>query len=164
MTKPNRGRPTSSSDIVIRRTIGKSLAVRGTIYDQNVSMIEDTAAMITLVNEKFIPGENEDSETVTLRLINIQWDVCKAPLTDDVILGLDILDILFAVINLSTPTLTINNKVINAAFVNSGDENLTQQVCIKRTITVPSNSEMTVTIKTNKSADQEFHFRTMSAD
>ncbi|CAC5390193.1 unnamed protein product [Mytilus coruscus] len=176
MTKPNRGRPTSSSDIVIRRTIGKSLAVRGTIYDQNVSMIEDTAAMITLVNEKFIPADNEDSETVTLRCldeqlvtgkiikntsldihrINIQWNVCKAPLTDNVILGLDILDILFAVINLSTPTLTINNKVINAAFVNSGDENLNQQVCIKRTITVPSNSEMTVTIKTNKSADQEF--------
>ncbi|CAC5384741.1 unnamed protein product [Mytilus coruscus] len=60
-------RPTSSSDIVIRRTIGKSLAVRGTIYDQNVSMIVDTAAMITLVNTKLIPADNEDSETVTLR-------------------------------------------------------------------------------------------------
>ncbi|CAC5392095.1 unnamed protein product [Mytilus coruscus] len=117
-------RPTSSSDIVIRRTIGKSLAVRGTIYDQNVSMIRDTAAMITLVNEKLIPADNEDSETVTLRglgeqlvtekiikntsldidRVNIQWDVCKAPLTDDVILELDILDTLGAVINLSTPT------------------------------------------------------------
>ncbi|CAC5389058.1 unnamed protein product [Mytilus coruscus] len=115
-------RPTSSSDIVIRRTIGKSLAVRGTIYDQNVSMIVDTAAMITLVNEKLIPADNEDSETVTLRglgeqlvtgkiikntsldidRVNIQWDVCKAPLTDDVILGLNILDTLGAVINLST--------------------------------------------------------------
>ncbi|CAC5399257.1 unnamed protein product [Mytilus coruscus] len=140
-------RPTSSSDIVIRRTIGKSLVVRGTIYDQNVSMIVDTAAMITLVNEKLIAADNEDSETVTLRglgeqlvtgkiikntsldidRVNIQWDVCKAPLTDNVILGLDILDTLGAVINLSTLTLTINNKVINAAFVNSGvgtaDEN-----------------------------------------
>ncbi|CAC5386341.1 unnamed protein product [Mytilus coruscus] len=122
-------RPTSSSDIVIRRTIGKSLAVRGTIYDQIVSMIVDTAAIITLVNEKLIPADNEDSETVTLRglgeqlvtgkiikntyldidRVNIQWDVCKPPLTDDVILGLDILDTLGAVINLSTPTLTINN-------------------------------------------------------
>ncbi|CAC5401640.1 unnamed protein product [Mytilus coruscus] len=168
-------RPTSSSDIVIRRTIGKSLAVRGTTYDQKVSMIVDTAAMIILVNEKLIPG-NEDSETVTLRglgeqlvtgkiikntsldidRVNIQWDVCKAPLTDDVLLGLDILDTLCAVINLSTPTLTINNKVINAAFVNSGGEISIQQVCIKRTITVPPNSAMTVTIKTNKSADQEF--------
>ncbi|CAC5363461.1 C1QL [Mytilus coruscus] len=168
--------PTSSSDIVIRRTIGKSLAVRGTIYGQNVSMIVDTAAMITLVNTKLIPADNEDSETVTLRglgeqlvtgkiikntsldidRVNIQWDVCKAPLTDDVILGLDILNTLGAVINLSTPILTINNKVINAAFVNSGGEISIQQVCIKRTITVPPNSEMTVTIKTNKSADQEF--------
>ncbi|CAC5415444.1 unnamed protein product [Mytilus coruscus] len=168
-------RPTSSSDNVIRRTIGNSLAVRGTIYDQNVSIV-DTAAMITLVNEKLIPADNEDLETVTLRglgeqlvigkiikntsldidRVNIQWDVCKAPLTDDVILGLDILDTLGAVINLSTATLTINNKVINAAFVNSGGEISIQQVCIKRTITVPPNSEMTVTIKTNKSADQEF--------
>ena len=81
--------------------------------------------------------------------------MCKEPLTDDVILRLDILDTLSAVINLSTPTITINNKVINAAFVNSGNEISTQQVCIKRTITVPPNSEMTVTIKTNKSADQE---------
>ncbi|CAC5356232.1 unnamed protein product [Mytilus coruscus] len=41
-----------------------------------------------------------------------------------------------------------------AAFVNSGGEISIQQVCIKRT--VPPNSEMTVTIKTNKSANQEF--------
>ncbi|CAC5372366.1 unnamed protein product [Mytilus coruscus] len=132
--------------------------------------------MITLVNEKLIPADNEDSETITLRglgeqlvtgmiikntsldiyRVNIQWDVCKAPLTDDVILGLDILDTLRAVINLSTPTLTINNKVINAAFVNSGGEISIQHVCIQRTITVPPNSEMTVTIKTNESADQEY--------
>ncbi|CAC5400528.1 unnamed protein product [Mytilus coruscus] len=169
-------RPTSSFDIVIRRTIGKSLAVQGTIYDQNVSMIVDNAAMITLVNEKLIPADNEDSETVTLRglgeqlvtgkiikntsldidRVNIQWDVCKAALTDDVILGLDNLDTLGAVINLSTPTLTINNKVINAAFVNSGGEISIQHVCIKRTITVSPNSEITITIKTNKSADHEF--------
>ncbi|CAC5408679.1 unnamed protein product [Mytilus coruscus] len=63
-------RPTSSSDIVIRRTIGKSLAVRGTIYGQNVSIIVDTAAMITLVNEKLIPADNEDSETITLVWVN----------------------------------------------------------------------------------------------
>ncbi|CAC5367200.1 unnamed protein product [Mytilus coruscus] len=126
--------------------------------------------------EQYNRADNEDSETVTLRglgeqlitgkiikntslnidRVNIQWNVCKGPLTDDVILGLDILDTLGAVINLSTPTLTINNKVINAAFVNSGGEISIQQVCIKRTITVPPNSEMTVTIKTNKSADQEF--------
>ena len=71
------------------------------------------------------------------------------------LLWLDILDTLSAVINLSTPTITINNKVINAAFVNNENEISTQQVCIKRTITVPPNSKMTVTIKTNKSADQE---------
>ncbi|CAC5376680.1 unnamed protein product [Mytilus coruscus] len=101
-------------------------------------MIVDTAAMITLVNEKLIPADNEDSETVMLRGlgeqlvtgkiikntslnidgVNIQWDVCKVPLTDDVILGLDIMDTLGTKINLSTPA--INNKVINAAFVNSG--------------------------------------------
>ena len=81
--------------------------------------------------------------------------MCKEPLTDDVILRVDILDTLSAVINLSTPTITINNKVINAAFVNNENEISTQQVCIKQTITVPQNSKMTVTIKTNKSADQE---------
>ena len=81
--------------------------------------------------------------------------MCKEPLTDDVILRLDILDTLSAVMNISTTTIPINNKVINAAFVNSGNDISTQQVCIKRTITDPPNSNMTVTIKTNKRADQE---------
>ena len=87
------------------------------------------------------------------RLVNLQWDVCKASLKDDVILGLDILDTLGAVINLSIPTLTINNEAINATFVNRGGDISQQQVCIKRTITVPLDSEMTVTIKTNKSVE-----------
>ena len=69
--------------------------------------------------------------------------------SDDVILGLDILDTLGALINLSTLTIAINNKVMNAAIVNSGDEIWTYQICIKRTITVPRNYEMTVTIKAN---------------
>ena len=60
-------RPTASSDIVIRRTIWKRSEVRGTIHDHNVSMIVDTAAMITLVNEKLISAENGDLENVTLR-------------------------------------------------------------------------------------------------
>ena len=121
--------------------------------------------MITLVNEKLFSVDIEDLETVTIRglgehlvtgniknpslgikRVNIQWDVCKEPLTDNVILGLNILDTLGAVINLSTPTLTINNKVINAAFVNIGGEISTQQVCIKQTITVPPNFKMTFTI------------------
>ncbi|CAC5406965.1 unnamed protein product [Mytilus coruscus] len=97
-------------------------------------MIVNTSAMITLVNEKLIPADNEYSETVMLHGldeqlvtgkiikntslkidgVNIHWDVCKAPLTDAVILGLDILDTLCAVINRSTPTLTINNKHIGS--------------------------------------------------
>ncbi|CAC5397563.1 unnamed protein product [Mytilus coruscus] len=124
-------------------------------------MIVDTAAMITLVNEKLIPEDIERSETVTLRglgeqlvigkiirntLLNIdwleiRWDVCKAPLTDDVILGLDILDTLGAVINLSSPSLTVNNRVIPVSFVTGSEEIATQHVCIKRTITVPPNSK-----------------------
>ncbi|CAC5387736.1 unnamed protein product [Mytilus coruscus] len=108
-----------------------------------------TVAMITLVNKDLIPADNEDSETVTLRglgeqlvtgkiIKNTSLDIdrvniqCKAPLTDDVILGLDILDTLGAVINLSTPTLTINNKVIHAAFVNSGDFNRNNYNKMKR--------------------------------
>ncbi|CAC5415897.1 unnamed protein product [Mytilus coruscus] len=169
-------RPTASSDIVIRRTIGKSLAVWGTVFQQNASMIVDTAAMITLVNEKLIREDIECSETVTQRglgeqlvigkimrntLLNIdgleiRWDVCKAPLTDDVILGLDILDTLGAVINLSTPSLTVNNRVIPASFVTGSDDIATQQVCIKRTITVPPNSQMILRIDTHRGSEQEF--------
>ncbi|CAC5415783.1 unnamed protein product [Mytilus coruscus] len=139
------------------RTIGKSLAVRGTVFQQNASMIVDTAAMITLVNEKLIPEDIECSETVTLRDgLEIRWDVCKAPLTDDVILGLDILDTLGAVINLTTPSLTVNNRVIPASFVTGSDDIATQQVCIKRTITVPPNSKMILSIDTHRGSEQEF--------
>jgi hypothetical protein len=53
--------------LVIRRTTGRSLIVKGTLNDQSVNMIVDTAAMITLVNEKLMPADFNCAETVTLK-------------------------------------------------------------------------------------------------
>ncbi|CAC5406495.1 unnamed protein product [Mytilus coruscus] len=59
-------------------TIGKSLAVKGTVFQQNVSMIVDTAAMITLVNEKLMPEDIEGSETITLLVWTSNWLLAKS--------------------------------------------------------------------------------------
>ena len=74
--------------------------------------------MLCCLGEQLITGKIIKYTSLDIDRVNIQWDVCKTPLTDDVILGLDILDTLGAAINLSSPTLTINNKVIDAACAN----------------------------------------------
>jgi hypothetical protein len=139
-------------------------------------MIVDTASMLTLVNEKLMPADFNCAETVTLRGlrdqpvigrivcetlleingIKVHWDVCVVPLDDDAILGLDILDTLGAVINLRIPSVTLNGKLTQAYFVEGFPSELCQRVYIRRTITVPPNSEMTVSVSTNKNIDQEF--------
>ena len=135
-------------------------------------MIVNTAAMITLINEKLMPADFNCAETVTLRGlrdqpvidriacetlleingIKVHWDVCVVPLDDDAILGLDILDTLGAVINLRIPSVTLNVKLAQTSFV----EGSPSELCQRRTITVPPNSEMTVSVSTNKNIDQEF--------
>jgi hypothetical protein len=91
-------------------------------------MIVDTAAMITLVNEKLMPtlrvlkdqpvnGTIACETLLEINGIKVQWDVCVVPLDDDAILGLDILDTLGAVINLMIPSVTLNGKLTPASFV-----------------------------------------------
>ena len=112
------------------------MVVKGRFHDKPVNMIVDTAAMITLVNEKLLPDNVQPAEIVTLRGLGEQdvsgkivkdtlldiggmkllWNVCVVPLPDDIILGLDLLDTLGAVINLGVPALTINDRTIKAAF------------------------------------------------
>ena len=159
--------PPASSDLVIRRTTGRSLIVKGTLNDQSVNMIVDTAAMITLVNEKLMPtlrglkdqpvnGTIACETLLEINGIKVQWDACVVPLDDDAILGLDILDTLGAVINFRIPSVTLNGKLTPASFVERSPSELCQQVYIRRTITIPPNSEMTVSVSTNKNIDQEF--------
>lgn len=59
--------PSASSEIIIRRSTGKSLVVKGRFHDKPVNMIVDTAAMLTLVNEKLMPDNVQPAEIVTLR-------------------------------------------------------------------------------------------------
>ena len=163
-------------DLVIRRTTGRSLIVKGTLNDQSVNMIVETAAMITLVNEKLMPADFNCAETVTLRGlgdqhvigriacetlleingIKVHWDVCVVPLDDDAILGIEILDTLGAVINLRILSMTLNSKLTQASFVEGSPSELYQRVYTRRTITVPPNSEMTFSVSTHNNIDQEF--------
>ena len=151
--------------------------MEGKLYDSPVNMIVDTAAMITLVNEKLMPGNIQHAEIVTLRGlgdqdvigkivennlldidgIKIPWDVCVVPLPDDIILGLDLLDDLDAIINLGVPALTIRNRTIKASFTAGSKTGATiQKVYIRRAVTIPPNSEMVLTIDTNQSSNKEF--------
>lgn len=86
----------------------------------------------------------------------MHWDVCVVPLDDDAIVGLDILDTLGAVVNLKIPSVTLNGKLTPSSFVDGSPSELCQQVYIWRTITVLPNSEMTVSVNTNKNIDREF--------
>ena len=136
-------------------------------------MIVDTATRLTLVNEKLMPADFNCAETVTLRGlrdqlvigrivcetlleingIKVHWDVCVVPLDDDAILGLDLLDTLGAVINLRIPSVTLNGKLTQAYFVRIMSTGIYKAYYHS---TVPPNSEMTVSVSTNKNIDQEF--------
>ena len=59
-------RPKASQNLLIRRTIGRSLVVAGTINHRPVSLTVDTAAMITPVSDKLQLDMSEVVETVTL--------------------------------------------------------------------------------------------------
>ena len=115
---------------MVRHTSGKNL-----LTNAFLKVVVDTAAMSTLVNEKLICGEEHGDEglvklrglgkqlvygrivkNVHIKIGNqtITWDVCTAPLLDDVILGLDFLEAHKAVISLGAETVKINGELIQA--------------------------------------------------
>ena len=118
---------------MVRHTSGKHLLMNAFLNDIPVKVV--VAAMITLVNEKLICGEEHGDEGLVKlrgqlvygRIVKnvhikigsqtITWDVCTAPLRDDVILGLDFLEAHKAVIRLGAETVKINGELIQAKLV-----------------------------------------------
>jgi hypothetical protein len=68
----------------------------------------------------------------------ITWDVCTAPLLDDVILGLDFLEAHKAVISLGAETVKISGELIQAKLVaNQKTETTVARILLHETIKIP---------------------------
>jgi hypothetical protein len=153
---------------MVRHTSGKHLLMNAFLNDIPVKVVVDTAAMITLVNEKLICGEEHGDEGLVMlrglgeqlvygRIVKnvhikigsqtITWDVCTAPLRDDLILGLDFLEAHKAVIRLGAETVKINGELIQAKLVaNQTTESSVARILLHETIKIPPNSMMTVAV------------------
>ena len=158
----------AETEVMVRHTSGKHLLMNAFLNDIPVKVVVDTAAMITLVNEKLICGEEHGDEgLVKLRGLGeqlvygrivknvhikigsqtITWDVRTAPLRDDLILGLDFLEAHKAVIRLGAETVKINGELIQAKLVaNQTTENSVARILLHETIKIPPNSMMTVAV------------------
>lgn len=167
---------------MVRHTSGKHFLMNAFLNDIPVKVVVDTAAMITLVNEKLICGEEHGDEgLVKLRGLGeqfvygrivknvhikigsqtITWDVCTAPLRDDVILGLDFLEAHKAVIRLGAETVKINGELIQAKLVaNQTTENSVARILLHETIKIPPNSMMTVAVPLNEPLREQLHYGT----
>ena len=58
----------SDLEVVVRRTIGKNLLVSAYVEDLPVNAVIDTAAMVTLVNEKLLPRLSTSRSTMSVTL------------------------------------------------------------------------------------------------
>ena len=162
----------AETEVMVRHTYhhtsGKHLPMNAFLNDIPVKVVVNTATMITLVNEKLICGEEHgDERHVKLRGLGeqlvygrivknvhikigsqtITWDVCTAPLRDDVILGLNFLEAHKAVISLGAETVKINGELIQAKLVaNQKTETTSARILLHETSKIPPNSMMTVAV------------------
>ncbi|CAG2251986.1 unnamed protein product [Mytilus edulis] len=144
--KPDRVRPLGSrltheeeslNELVVRRTVGRSLVIPAAVNSTPVKATIDTAAMITLVSSSLISHIQENCESVVLKGIGPQpvigklikntaisigqttmyWDVCVIDMTDTIILGLDFLNACSAVVDLVHMSVVLNGESIPAQLV-----------------------------------------------
>jgi hypothetical protein len=84
--------------------------------------------------------------SIAIGSINISWDVCVVKMSDSVILGLDFLDTRRAVVNVSGGTVVLNGEELPASLVDSNDDTKISRAILERSITIPPNSVMFVSV------------------
>ncbi|CAG2249837.1 unnamed protein product [Mytilus edulis] len=162
--KPDRVRPLGSrltheeeplNELVVRRTVGRSLVIPAAVNSTPVKATIDTAAMITLVSSSLISHIQENCESVVLKGIGPQpvigklikntaisighttmyWDVCVIDMTDTIILGLDFLNACSAVVDLVHMSVVLNGESIPAQLVGGNNQSLSE-VLLSRSVKV----------------------------
>lgn len=116
----------------IRKSKGKSLVVDAKLKTVPLKAVIDTAAMLTLVNRKYVENQNGDHETVQLKGIgghtilgyklcnqklhigplSFSWDCCAVAMNDDIIIGLDFLEAHHGILDINNKTLSLNGYLI----------------------------------------------------
>ncbi|CAC5401507.1 unnamed protein product [Mytilus coruscus] len=156
----------SLNELVVRRTVGRSLVIPAAVNSIPVKATIDTAAMITLVSSSLISNIQENCESVLLKGIGPQpvigklvtntaisigqatmhWDVCVIDMTDTTILGLDFLNACSAVVDLVHMSVVLNGESIPAQLVGGNCQSLSE-VLLSRSVKVPPNSSMLITVE-----------------
>lgn len=152
---------------------GCSLVTEVQLEGKTISAVIDTAAQVTVVSEK-IAGDVtkllQPSENVRLKGANIGtqfpakvvkdvriaiggkeyvWDVFVAPISDDMLIGLDFLTKCAAVINLEKGTLTVEGQQV-AASLTSDDSNAVfkvNRIRLSQSIKIPPRSMTIVPVQ-----------------
>ena len=161
-------------DVVINRVRAVTVKAPVCVMGQPVGAVVDTGAEVTVISHKFyerIPAEKrpvmksvdrclvnaEDgkkmktpgmiSTTVEIGDMCFDWPVYVAPIGDDMLLGCDILDEKNITVN-TKRGLEVNGKWIECDVLRKMDS--VARVTLRRSVTVPANSEFVVTGKADK--------------
>ncbi|CAC5385654.1 unnamed protein product [Mytilus coruscus] len=182
--KPDRVRPLGSrltqeeeslNELVVRRTVGRSLVIPAAVNSIPVKATIDTAAMITLVSSSLISNIQKNCESVLLKGIGPQpvigklvtntaisigqatmhWDVCNIDMTDTIILGLDFLNACSAVVDLVHMSVVLNGESLPAQLVGGNCQSLSE-VLLSRSVKVPPNSSMLITVEVKSPPEDHY--------
>ncbi|CAC5389357.1 unnamed protein product [Mytilus coruscus] len=165
----------SLNELVVRRTVGRSLVIPAAVNSIPVKATIDTAAMITLVSSSLISNIQENCESVLLKGIGPQpvigklvtntaisigqatmhWDVCVIDMTDTIILGLDFLNACSAVVDLVHMSVVLNGESIPAQLVGGNCQSLSE-VLLSRSVKVPPNSSMLITVEVKSPPEDHY--------
>ncbi len=124
--------------VQVRNTKGMSLVIDVIINGTPTEAVVDTAAMVSLISQSFfdtlrlehsqtgetvilkglsnIPIQGTFCENLNLRIgqQNVKWKVCVAPMTDNVILGIDFLKAHACLVDLGKNILGLGDQIIPA--------------------------------------------------
>lgn len=95
------------------------------------------------IRNHIVPGRLVRGVAFQTGTRSFTWDFCAAPMTDDVILGLDFLEGQNTIINLKHTALHIDGQALAAELV-PGEQMKESRVLIRKGISVSPNSVMTL--------------------
>jgi hypothetical protein len=164
--------------ITIRRSLGKSIKLDVVLKGKRLNAVIDTAAMITLINERFIaPHKLVSAELIKLKglgsqivhsrllkdigfeigPLHVSWDCCAVPMEDEMIIGLDFLESNHGVINIKEGTLSLEGKTFPIELMSNPHEGLhSSLVRIRRSVYLPPNTITKVLVQLDNPLSGEY--------
>ncbi|CAC5366980.1 unnamed protein product [Mytilus coruscus] len=163
--KPDRVRPLGSrltqeeeslNELVVRRTVGRSLVIPAAVNSIPVKATIDTAAYDYFrIGPQPVIGKLVTNTAISIGQATMHWDVCVIDMTDTIILGLDFLNACSAVVDLVHMSVVLNGESIPAQLVGGNCQSLSE-VLLSRSVKVPPNSSMLITVEVKSPPEDHY--------